>query len=33
MAEQASIIVEMLGKYFPEAKQSAAGADGAAVPV
>jgi len=33
MAEQASIIVEMVGKYFPEAIQSEPGADGAAVPV
>jgi hypothetical protein len=33
MAEQASIVVEMLSKYLPEAKQSAPGADGAAVPV
>jgi len=33
MAEQASIVVEMVNKYLPEAKQSAAGADGAAVPV
>jgi len=33
MAEQASIIIEMVTKYLPEAKQSAAGADGAAIPV
>jgi len=33
MAEQASIIVEMVSKYFPEAKQSAPGAPDAAVPV
>jgi len=33
MAEQASIIVEMVGKYLPEAKQSPAGPDDAAVPV
>jgi hypothetical protein len=33
MAEQASIVVEMVGKYLPEAVQSAAGTDDAAVPV
>jgi len=33
MAEQASIVVEMVGKYLPDAKQSAPGADGAGVPV
>jgi len=33
MADQASIIVEMVGKYLPEAKQSPAGTDDAAVPV
>jgi len=33
MADQASIIVEMVGKYLPEAKQSPAATDDAAVPV
>jgi hypothetical protein len=33
MAEQASIIVEMLTKYLPQAKQSAAGEDRAGIPV
>jgi cytosine/adenosine deaminase-related metal-dependent hydrolase len=33
MAEQASIVVEMVGKYLPEAVQSPAGPDDAAVPV
>jgi len=33
MAEQASIVVEMVNKYLPEAKQSGPGPDDAAVPV
>ncbi|MCK4570518.1 peptidase [Candidatus Bipolaricaulota bacterium] len=33
MAEQASIVVEMVHKYLPEAKQSGPGPDDAAIPV
>ena len=33
MAEQASIVVEMISKYYPEATQSKKGSNDLAIPV